>query len=303
MAAWLLALALAIPLGLDLYMPVPEGNPVTEEKVALGRRLFNDRRLSRDRSIACASCHDPDRAFTDGRPLAIGVNRRLGRRSAPALINRGYGRAFFWDGRAATLEDQVLQPIEDPNEMDMTLPDVSARVGLPPEEISRALASYVRSILSGDSRFDRFVNGDRGALSSEQRAGLQVFRGKGNCTACHVGPTFTDERFHNTGVAWRVPTPESGVPGGFRDDGRFMVTGMVEDRGAFKTPTLREVARTAPYMHDGSLATLREVVEFYDDGGRANPALDPELRPLQLTDREKRQLVAFLQTLSGTVSR
>jgi cytochrome c peroxidase len=138
-------------------MPVPEGNPVTEEKVALGRRLFHDRRLSRDRSIACASCHDPDRAFTDARPLAIGVQRRLGRRSAPALI--------------------------------------------------------------------RFVNGNRGALSSGQRAGLQLFRGKGNCTACHVGPTFTDERFHNTGVAWRVATPESSVPGGFRDDGRFVVTG------------------------------------------------------------------------------
>ena len=299
----LLALALVIPLGLDLYMPVPEGNPVTEEKVALGRRLFHDRRLSRDRSIACASCHDPDRAFTDARPLAIGVQRRLGRRSAPALINRGYGRAFFWDGRAATLEEQVLQPIQDPNEMDMTLADVSARVGLSPEEISRALASYVRSILSGNSRFDRFVNGDRGALSSGQRAGLQLFRGKGNCTACHVGPTFTDERFHNTGVAWRVATLESSVPGGFRDDGRFAVTGRLEDRGAFKTPTLRDVARTAPYMHDGSLATLGEVVEFYNDGGRSNPLLDPELRPLRLTAREKRQLVAFLQALSGTVTR
>ena len=299
----LLALALVIPLGLDLYMPVPEGNPVTEEKVALGRRLFHDRRLSRDRSIACASCHDPDRAFTDGRPLAIGVQRRLGRRSAPALINRGYGRAFFWDGRAATLEEQVLQPIQDPNEMDMTLTDASARVGLSAEEISRALASYLRSILSGNSPFDRFVNGDRGALSSGQRSGLQLFRGKGNCTACHVGPTFTDERFHNTGVAWRVATLKSSVPGRFRDDGRFAVTGRLEDRGAFKTPTLRDVARTAPYMHDGSLATLSEVVEFYNDGGRSNPALDPELRPLRLTAREKRQLVAFLQALSGTVSR
>jgi cytochrome c peroxidase len=299
----LLALALVIPLGLDLYMPVPDSNPVTEEQVALGRRLFHDRRLSRDRSIACASCHDPDRTFTDSRPVAIGVQRRLGRRSAPALINRGYGRAFFWDGRAATLEEQVLQPIQDPNEMDMTLTDVSARVGLSPEEISRALASYVRSILSGNSRFDRFVNGDRAALSSAQRAGVQLFRGKGNCTACHVGPTFTDERFHNTGVAWRVATPASSVSGGFRDNGRFAVTGRLEDRGAFKTPTLRDVARTAPYMHDGSLATLEDVVAFYNNGGRSNPALDSEVRPLRLTASEKRQLVAFLQALSGTVSK
>jgi cytochrome c peroxidase len=137
---WLLALVLTIPLGLDLYMPVPEENPITNEKIELGRRLFHDRRLSRDRSIACVSCHDPDRAFTDGRPVALGILKKLGRRSAPALINRGYGRAFFWDGRAASLEEQVLQPIQDPNEMGMTLEEVRTRVGLPPDEISRALA-------------------------------------------------------------------------------------------------------------------------------------------------------------------
>ena len=155
MALCLLVLVVAIPLGLDLYMPVPEGNPLSVEKIELGRRLFTDRRLSRDRSIACSSCHDPARAFSDGRPVAIGIDRQVGRRSAPALINRGYGRAFFWDGRAATLEEQVLQPIQDPKEMNMTLAEVSARVGVPPHEISRALASYVRAILSGNSRFDR----------------------------------------------------------------------------------------------------------------------------------------------------
>ena len=203
MIAWVAALILAIPLGLDLYMPVPEDNPITEEKIELGRRLFNDRRLSRDRSIACASCHDPKRAFSDGRPVAIGVYGKLGRRSAPALINRGYGRAFFWDGRAATLEQQVVQPIQDPNEMDMTLDEAGARVGVSAADLSRALASYVRSILSGDTPFDRFVDGDRRALNAEQQAGLRVFRGKGNCTACHVGPTLSDERFHNTGVAYR----------------------------------------------------------------------------------------------------
>jgi cytochrome c peroxidase len=287
-----LAAVLAIPLGLDLYMPIPEDNPLTTERVARGRELFLDTRLSRDRSIACASCHDPERAFTDGRPVAIGVFNRVGRRSAPALVNRGYGRSFFWDGRAATLEEQVLQPIQDPNEMDMTLPEASARVGMPIDEVSRSLASFVRSLLSGDSPFDRFINGDRDALSAEQQAGLQVFRGKGNCTACHVGPTFSDERFHNTGVAWR--------DGRLQDEGRAAVTGRVEDRGAFKTPTLREVARTAPYMHDGSIGTLGHVVDFYDTGGRENPALDPELRPLRLTEAEKRALLAFLEALNGS---
>ena len=294
MAVWLLALVIAIPLGLDLYMPVPDENPLTREKVELGRRLFKDRRLSRDRSIACSSCHDPDRAFSDGRPVAVGINRQVGRRSAPALINRGYGRVFFWDGRAASLEEQVLQPLQDPKEMNMTLAEASARVGLPSGDISRALASYVRSILSGNAPFDRFRSGDRRALSSEQQAGLQVFRGKGNCTACHVGPNFTDERFHNTGVAWR--------DGSLVDEGRFAVTGTMEDRGAFKTPTLREIVRTAPYMHDGSLVSLDEVVDHYDRGGNANPGLDPELRPLKLTASEKRSLVVFLHTLSGTVS-
>ena len=297
----LLLVTVTIPLGLDLYMPVPEENTISNEKIELGRRLFHDRRLSRDRSIACVSCHEPDRAFTDGRPVPIGVFRKLGRRSAPALINRGYGRAFFWDGRAATLEEQVLQPIQDPNEMDMTLGEASTRVGLPPEEISRALASYVRSILSGNSRFDRFVSGDRRALSREQQAGLQIFRGKGNCTACHVGPNFTDERFHNTGVAWRESLVD-GSPGRFQDDGRFVVTGRNEERGAFKTPTLREIARTAPYMHDGSLATLDEVIDYYDRGGNASPGRDPELRPIRLTIAEKKALAAFLRSLNGTVT-
>jgi len=298
---WLLTLVLTIPLGLDLYMPIPEENPISVDKIELGRRLFRDRRLSRDRSIACQSCHDPDRAFTDGRPVAIGVRKRLGRRSAPTLVNRGYGRAFFWDGRAASLEEQVLQPIQDPNEMDMTLPEVSARVGLPPDEMAKALASYVRSILSGNSRFDRFVNGDRRALSEEQQRGLAVFRGKGNCTACHVGPNFTDERFHNTGVAWRAADIASSA-GRFLDAGRYGVTGRDEDRGAFKTPTLREISRTAPYMHDGTLLTLDEVVDYYDRGGNQNPHLDPELKPLRLTSEDKRALVAFLRSLSGTIT-
>jgi cytochrome c peroxidase len=288
------ALALVVPLGLDLYMPIPEENPIAAEKIELGRQLFNDRRLSRDGSIACSSCHESARAFSDGRSVPTGVAGRQGRRNAPALINRGYGRAFFWDARIATLEEQVLKPIQDPNEMDLMLDEASARIGLDGTTMSHALASYIRTILSGDSSYDRFVNGDRSALSAEQQAGLQIFRGKGNCTACHIGPTFSDERLHNTGVAW--------ASGDFLDQGRADVTGKPEDRGAFKTPPLREVVRTAPYMHDGSLATLDDVVQFYDEGGRANPNRDPELRPLHLADSEKRALMAFLHSLSGTIT-
>ncbi len=281
------------PLGLDLYMPVPEDNPMTAEKIELGRRLFNDRRLSRDGSIACTSCHHPERAFSDGRAVPVGVFGRQGRRNAPAIVNRGYGRAFFWDGRVRTLEEQVLKPIEDPNEMDLPVADAAGRVGLTPEDLSRALASYVRSILSGDSPYDRFVNGDRTALSPEQQAGLQIFRGTGNCTACHVGPNFTDERLHNTGVAWRQATGSGQATGYFADPGA--------GNGTFKTPTLREVARTSPYMHDGSLATLEDVVEFYDGGGRPNPHIDPEMHPLRLTVEEKQALAAFLTSVSGTI--
>jgi cytochrome c peroxidase len=169
--------------------------------------------------------------------------------------------------------------------MDLPPDQAAAKVGLSTSEVSRALATYVRSIMSGDSPFDRFTAGNRGALSAAQQAGLEIFRGKGRCTSCHVAPTFTDERLHNTGVAWRDSY--------FRDEGG--------GNGTFKTPTLREVARTAPYMHDGSIATLGEVVDFYSDGGRSNPFLDSEIRPLRLTEDEKRSLVRFLEALSGTV--
>jgi cytochrome c peroxidase len=279
------AVVLAIPLGLDLYMPVPDSNPLDAETIRRGRELFRDRRLSRDRSLSCASCHRPDRGFSDGRPVAVGIAGRTGRRNVPALINRGYGRAFFWDGRTTTLEDTVLRPIAAHNELDLSIDEAAVRVGMTRDDMALALASYVRSILSGDSRFDRFVNGDRRALNAQQQRGLQVFRGKGNCTACHVGPNFTDERLHNTGVAWRT--------GRLTDDGGGL--------GAFRTPTLRESARTAPYMHDGSLRRLEDVVDFYERGGHPNPHLDEEIRPIRFTADEKRDLVAFLRTLSGRV--
>lgn len=298
-----------IPLGLDAYMPIPENNPLTPEKVTLGRKLFHERRLSRDRSIACATCHDPRRAFTDARPVSVGVFGRTGTRRVPALINRGYGAAFFWDGRASSLEEQVLQPIQNPKELDMSLEEVVARLedkqeyrrdfrmafGSDPNgtDLARALASYVRTILSGDSPFDRYINGGHDALSAEARLGLEIFRGKGNCVSCHVGPNLTDEHFHNTGVAWRG--------GKLLDPGRFAVSGEEKDHGAFKTPSLREIARMRPYMHDGSLASLEEVIEFYNRGGRVNPWLDSEIHPLHLTTEEVKALIAFLQSLSGTV--
>jgi cytochrome c peroxidase len=291
------ALTLAVgptrPLGLDLYVPVPDNNPQTAEKIVLGRRLFHDARLSRTGRISCASCHDPDRSFSSAQPLARGVFGRRTTRNAPALINRAWGRAFFWDGRIQTLEAQVLEPIINPSEMDLTLAEASTRVGLGTEQISQALASYVRSIMAGDSPYDRFLNGSRAALSRDQQLGLQLFRGKGNCTSCLVGPNLTDERLHNTGVAWRE--------GRLQDGGAFAITGNELHRGAFKTPTLRQVARTAPYMHDGSLPTLEAVVEFYSGGGRANPYLDSEIGVLHFTTAEKRALVALLQSLTGIV--
>ena len=298
------------PLGLDLYRPVPEDNQLTPEKVKLGRRLFHERLLSRDGSLACADCHQPKRAFTDGRAKAVGVYGRKGPRSVPTIVNRAWGESFFWDGRVQTLEEQVVQPILAELEMDLTIEEAVERLRgkrryrkgfrrvfgreVNGEDLARALAAYVRTIQAGDSPYDRHLLGKKRALSQQAQAGVRLFRGKANCSACHVGPTLSDEEFHNTGIAWR--------DGRFLDDGRYAVTKKEQDRGKFKTPTLREVAHTAPYMHDGSLARLEDVVEFYSKGGRGNANLDPELRPLQLTDVEKRQLESFLRSLSGRVS-
>jgi cytochrome c peroxidase len=307
------------PRGLDLFRPVPADNPLTLQKVKLGRQLFNERRLSKDGSLSCAGCHDPGRAFTDGRPVARGVGGAIGTRNAPTIVNRAWGQRFFWDGRAGTLEAQVLEPLLNRQELGQTPSAVVALArsdqygplfvrafGAEPTlfEVARALATYVRTILAADSPFDRYAEGDRRALSPAAESGLLLFRGKARCTGCHVGPLLSDEQFHNTGVAWRTPAISAGSEqaGDFADLGRFVVTGKDEDRGAFKTPTLREVARTAPYMHDGSLATLDAVVDFYSDGGRKNPRIDAEIHPLQLVVEEKQALVAFLNALSGSIS-
>ena len=293
----------------DEVMAVPADNPITDAKIALGRRLFFDPLLSADRTVSCATCHNPDRGFADDRQLAVGVFGRVGQRHSPALVNRGYGRTHFWDGRAASLEAQVLLPVVDPNEMALTLDEMMTRLRaeesyrrefqiafareMTQEDVQRALATFLRTIKSTDTPYDQFRDGRADALSAAAQEGLTIFRSKGFCVICHVEPMFTDETFHNTGVAWRPDTAT------FADDGRFAVTGRPPDRGRFKTPTLREIARTAPYMHDGSLKTLADVVDFYDRGGRPNPNLFPVIRPLGLTAAEKASLVAFLESLSS----
>ncbi|MDA0204231.1 MAG: c-type cytochrome [Acidobacteria bacterium] len=298
------------PLGLDLYRPSPRDNPVTLEKVKLGRLLFRDRLLSRDGSLSCSDCHRRKQAFTDGRAKAVGVYGREGPRSVPTLVNRAWGQSFFWDGRIRTLEEQVVQPILAKLEMDLTLEEAVERLrgkhryrkdfqsvfdrAVNAEDLAKALATYVRTIQSGDSPYDRYVLGENDALSESALEGLKLFRGKANCTVCHAGPTLSDEEFHNTGVAWR--------DGKFLDDGRYAVTKDERDRGKFKTPTLREIARTGPYMHDGSISTLKEVIDFYSDGGRENPNRDPEVRLLKLNGDEKAALSAFLRSLSGELS-
>lgn len=330
-----------LPIGLDLYRPVPETNPITPAKVALGHRLFHDRRLSRDGSTSCATCHDPRRAFADNRRVAVGIRGARGRRNVPAIVNRAWGQTFFWDGRAATLEQQALHPILNPLELGGTpaaavalaqsvryRADFKRAFGAEPDldDVGRALATYVRTIVSGDSPYDRLLSGRPSALDASGQRGLTLFMGRAGCASCHSGPTFTDEDFHNTGVAWRNAASSTGSGQarstgagqarstgsgqarstssgqGPSDIGRAAVTGRVEDRGAFKTPTLREVARTAPYMHDGSIATLEEVIDYYDRGGQRNPGLASRLRPLGLTPGDRRDLRAFLHSLSGRVS-
>lgn len=290
------------PLGL----PERENDAASDELAALGARLFFDPLLSADQSIACASCHQPQLGFADSLPRSRGVRGQQTERNTPTLLNRAFGAHFMWDGRAATLEEQALLPIENPLEMDLSLEQALARLqadagyrseferifARAPERdgLARALAAYVRRLVLGGSPVDRFRAGDFDALGDEERAGLWFYESRGRCWRCHDGANFSDEDFHNTGVGARDGVPEAG---------RAAVTARAEDRGRFKTPTLRGVARTAPYMHDGSLATLDEVVEFYRQGGRANAHLDPLLAPIEMSATDARNLVAFLRALSA----
>lgn len=293
-----------VPLGLE-PRPVPKDSPLTEQRAGLGRRLFFDPILSADNTIACASCHQPSHGFAGIEARPRGIRGQRGARRAPSLFNRAYGTAFFWDGREATLEGQALRPIEDPTEMGSTIAAALGRLrsdatyksqfeaafadGVTAGNLGRALASFERVLLRGDSVVDRFRRkGDTQSLSAQERQGLWLYESKGRCWRCHVGSNFTDEAYHNTGVGWgKEPA----------DLGRFAVTKKEEDRGRFKTPTLRGVLLTGPYMHDGSVPSLEAVVEFYNRGGGANPNRDSVLAPLNLSKDEVRDLVAFLKAL------
>lgn len=299
------------PLGLPAPPPAPGDEAPSAERHELGRRLFFDPLLSLDRSLSCAGCHRPEHGFADPAALSAGVDGALGSFNAPSLLNRGYGRSFMWDGRFATLEEQVLEPIGNPLELALGVPAALERLaadasyvaafdgafddGLSEANLARALAGFVRGLTLGDTRVDRFRElGHHAALTPAERTGLWIYEGKGRCWRCHSGFNFSDEAFHNTGVGALARTDGTveAAPG------RFAATGDEDDRGRFKTPSLRGVARTAPYMHDGSLATLEEVVAFYRAGGGANPGLDPVLAPLELSDEEAAALVAFLRALS-----
>jgi cytochrome c peroxidase len=299
----------ALPLGLDPYeAKIPDDNPLTEEKIALGKMLFFDPRLSQDNTVSCATCHDPQKGYSNGEAVATGVGSQKGGRASPTITNRLFSTLQFWDGRAASLEEQALGPIQNPIEMSMTMPMAIDRLkgiagypelfekafGTPEindERIARAIASFERTVVSGNSPFDRLeMEGDANALSESQKRGLELFRGKAKCSVCHAGFNFTDEKYHNLGVGYDKESP---------DLGRYDVTKNDEERGAFKTPTLRDIALTAPYFHDGSAETLEEVVEVYDQGGTPNEHLSENMVKLDLTEQEKTDLVEFMKALTG----
>ena len=300
------------PLGLP---PVqwPADNPYSREKAELGRLLYFDNRLSSDHSVACASCHAPELGFTDGKPVSTGIKGQKGGRSAPTVINRAYSTDQFWDGRAASLEDQAKGPLANPLEMTAEMTSDKAHEscvqclrGIPGyvqrfkrvfgteqftiDQVAKAIATYERTVYSGNAPFDRYRAGDKGALTPAQVRGMDVFYNKAACDSCHLGFNFTDGSYVNIGIGMDKPNP---------DLGRFVVTHRQEDTGAFKTPTLREIEHTGPYMHDGRFKTLAEVVEHYDKGGIKNAYLDQRLKPLHLTAQDKLDLVEFLHALSG----
>lgn len=297
-----------LPLGIDAPPPVPEDNPMTPAKVELGRQLFFDARLSSDGTISCATCHNPAMGFTDGRATSMGTQAQVGGRSAPSVINLAYAQGgIFWDGRAASLEEQAIGPIANPIEMSNTHENAVARLNTIPgyreqfehvfgssevtiENVGKAIAAFERTIIDGNAPWDRFIKGETGALSEEATRGWELFQNKALCISCHAGFNLTTNQFKNIGVGFDRPEP---------DLGRYEFTGVEGDQGRFKTPTLRALRYTAPYMHDGSEATLEDVIEYYDRGGNPNPYLDEVMTPLGLTEQEKADLLALLYAFEG----
>ena len=302
----------AAPLGSEIDLAaLPD--PPTPERVRLGRWLFYDTRLSADDTVACATCHRPEHAFSEPTAVSTGIAGQTGTRKAPSLVNQAQTLFphFFWDGRAASLTEQAFGPIANPVEMGHEpavlvaklsriegyapyFEDAFGSPGVTGERIAQALVSYEQTRMSGNSPWDRWrYERDESAVSSDVKRGHELFFGKAGCRPCHAGNSFADSRFHNLGVGWDEED------GAFADEGRAAVTGDPADRGRFKTPSLREVTKHPPYMHDGSLATLRDVVGFYNRGGNANPNLDVRIEPLGLSDADLAALVAFLGSLEG----
>ncbi len=313
--------------------PSPSENPTTPEKVELGKKLFFDRRLSGDGTMSCATCHDPETGFADALPTSLSYPTTRNWRNSPGLVNVAYRKRLFHDGRATSLEEQALFPMMSPFEMNRNLDYLEEVLKTVPayveafrsvfggeitrQRVAMAIAAFERTLLSRDTPLDRHLRGEPGALSARQRDGLGLFLGKAGCATCHSGPNLTDERFHNLGVPEDPKEKEDprilatarfvGKVSGFpdyrtllEDPGRFLVTKDPADWKAFATPSLREVAATAPYMHNGALPNLEEVIEFYDRGGGGDPKKSPLLKPLGLSKEEKESLREFLVTgLSG----
>ena len=298
---------LPIPAGLTTYeaMAIPADNPMTAEKIALGRQLFFDERLSVDGTRSCYSCHVCEKGLTDGLPKAVGALNKQLPRSSPTLWNIGYHKEFYWDGRSASLEKQAMAAWQGGN---MGAKDKEAEIvgkfnalagyraqfqkvfggDATAENIMMAISAYERTITSGDTAWDKFRAGNESALSEEAKRGWQVFQDI-KCTNCHDGVLLSDQQYHNVGVGMDKPEP---------DKGRFNATKNEADTGAFKTPTLRDIAESAPYFHDGSAATLEEAVDFMLGGGKANPYLDKKnLEKREITKEQKADLIAFLKSL------
>jgi cytochrome c peroxidase len=286
----------------------PPGNPPSSAKIRLGKELYFDPRLSADGTVSCATCHNPALGWSDEGPTSKGIQGQLGGRRAPPVSNAAYAPLQFWDGRSPSLEDQAKGPIQNPVEMGNTheamIQTVSAIAAYQDEfkavfgegpitvdQVADAIAAFERTVVTTDSRFDRYARGDHSALTPLEKEGLEIFNGKGHCTGCHWGPYFSDGRFHNLGVPPKDPKNP--------DLGRYVVTKDPRDKGAFKTPTVRDAARRPPYLHDGSEKTLESLIDFYDRGGGKDPNFDPLMVPLRLTKHEKAALVAFIKALDS----